>query len=534
MQDDVRRQLVAEAEFGRKQPAEGRDGMVISSHPLVTRTGVEILRAGGNAVDAVLGAAAMQVVVEPHMTTVCGVLSLLHHDAATGESCYLNGSMNAPLAPLPGFGMHDLATGRGVSVPGWAAAFEAARARLGTWSRERLLQPAIDMARDGFEIHPFLYGMMFEQAGSLGRTQEGRSIYMPEGALLSPGRMLRQPELARTLEAFASLGPDHFYRGDWARRFVDAVREAGGVLTLEDLDRYEVRWQEPARSSYRNYTTLGSPPPDNGGTHVLEILNLVERLDLETWGPPTESADSLYWLMRFCGEVHADGARQRDPAYFPMPLETILSKQWAATRFELMQMAAPLIPERATAPYPGSNHLSVVDRDGNAVTLLHSVMSMPWANGLFVDGVPVWAGGMHFLRVMPEPGGRASCYVGPTMVLDGDRPVIVAGSPSVSLIPTIVQNILNLLDFGLDVETSVHLPRFGGTSLTAPTNPPGYYIEADIDSKLQAEMRRRGLALDVRNPWDFLQGSFEGIHCGADGVLHACADPRRTGKAEAV
>ncbi len=533
--------LTARATFGRKTRASGREGVVVSSHPVVSRVGTDVLREGGSAVDAVLAAAVAQTVIEPHMGTIFGMLSLMHFDAASGRTEYMNSSMNAPLAGLPGFSGADIATGRGVAVPGFWAGLEAARERFGRMSRERLLAPAITLAREGFPIYPFLYGMMFEQAGKLGLFAEGREIYFPGGALAGPGHRLKQQRLADTLEALAAGGADHFYRSAaFTQKVVDTVKAAGGVLTMEDFDRFEVRWQEPAWGSYKGRRIAGSPPPDNGGTHLIEILQLLEQLPLQQWGAPHESADTLYWLARCCTEVFNEGGRQRDPESYHLPLELITSKAYAQQRLELMKMSLPNTFSATGVPYPGSNHLTVVDAQGNIATVLHSVMSMPWSNGLIVDGVNIWAGAAHFLRQMPKPGGRGTLYVAPHIVFDdqdGKRPLLAGGSPSVGLIPACVSNILNIVEFGQDIETSVHQPRVGGPSLASMLMPGNLSttIEVDCgDDALRADVKARGLPLETVAPWNFMLGSYEGIHLKADGSAEACADPRRAGAAEAA
>jgi gamma-glutamyltranspeptidase/glutathione hydrolase len=530
-------ELAARARFGPKRKASGKNGVAVSSHPIVTRVATEVLRAGGNAVDAILAASAAQTVVEPHMTTICGMLSMMHYDAATGQTTYLNGAINAPKAGLPGFGPADAATGRGVGVPGFWAAWEAARERFASWPSDRLLAPAIELARTGFPIYPFLYGMMFEQVAKLGLTEAGRSLYFKDNALKNPGDRLVQNELADTLEQLAAKGHDYFYRSEFTRKVVDTVKAAGGVLTMEDFDDYQVRWVEPAWGEYRGLKVAGSPPPDNGGTHLIEILNLIELIPLKEWGPPTESADSLYWIGRFCNEVFMEGGKQRDPNSWPLPLETIVSKDYARIRFELMKMSEPRQPARDEAPYPGSNHLTVVDAKGNVATILHSVMAMPWSNGLIVDGVNIWAGAVHFLRQMPNPGDRGTVYVAPHIIFGKDsKPLIAAGSPSVGLIPNCIQNALNLIDFGLDIEASVHRPRVGGPSLaTMLSANPACMVEVDCgDAAIHDAVRAKGLALDVVSPWNFHAGSYEGVHMPGDGLAEACADPRRAGAAEAA
>src|SRR5215472_16523653 len=215
MEAAERRELVKRAHFGRKQMARSRKGMACTSHPIVSWVAVDTLKKGGNAADAALAASITQTVVEPHMTTITGVLSMLHFDAATRQTTYVNGSMNAPLSELKGFNQKDLGSGRGACVPGWWAGFEAALERHGTRTKKDLMSTAIELARDGFEIHPFLYGEMFAQCHLLGKYPEGREIFMPEGCLLDVGETLRQASMARTLERLRDEGSDYFYRGDF-------------------------------------------------------------------------------------------------------------------------------------------------------------------------------------------------------------------------------------------------------------------------------------------------------------------------------
>lgn len=530
--------LTARANFGRKTKATGKHGVIVSSHPVVSRVGTDVLRDGGNSVDAILAAAVAQCVIEPHMCTIFGMLSLLHHDAGNGRTQYMNSSMNAPLAGLAGFSAAEMAGGRAVAVPGFWAGFEAAHAKFGSLPRERLLAPAIQLATEGFPVYPFLYGMMFEQAGKLGLTAEGRDTYLPGGALMNPGERLRQPRLAETLRRLLDGGADYFYRSAFTQKVVEAVKDIGGVLTREDFERFDVRWDEPAWGSYKGFRIAGSPPPDNGGTHLIEILQLLEQLPLSQWGAPHESADTMYWLARCCTEVFNDGGRQRDPKDFPVPLDVITSKAYAQQRLALMKMSVPNTFSPSGVPYPGSNHLTVVDAQGNVTTALHSVMSMPWTNGLIVDGVNLWAGGVHFLRQQPRPGGRGTLYVAPHLVFDGQgKPLLAGGSPSVGLIPACVSNILNIVEFGLDIETSVHQPRVGGPAMASMLTPGNLTTTVEVDcgdASLRAEVKERGLPLETVSPWNFMLGSYEGIHLKEDGTAEACADPRRAGAAEAA
>jgi gamma-glutamyltranspeptidase/glutathione hydrolase len=525
-----RHKLLEQAQFGRKTPASGKKGMVICSHPLASQAGADILKSGGNAADAALAMSVCQTVVEPHMTGITGVLSMLYFDVKTGKTSYVNGSAARPMADLPGFNAADISAGRGVAVPGFWAGFEAAHEKHGKSSKASIMAAAIDYAREGFEIHPFLWGEIFTQYHMIALTAKGQEIFMKNNTLPRPGDLLVQKRAADTLEALLAEGNEYFYRGAFAKELVETVQAAGGALTMDDMARYEARWQEPSEGTYRNYRVVASPPPDHGGSHMIEILNMVELLDLQRLGPPTDSPESLFHMARIANQVYADGSKQHDPATHELPMDILLSKEYAQMRFDLMQMDQKLDAGNAPPP-PGSNHVTAVDADGNVATILHSCMSYPWSNGLFAGGVTVVAAGAHYLRVMPGPGDRISAYVCPNIIFDGNRPVLASGSPSVALLQNILQNTVNILDFGINIGDSVHRPRFGAGSYTKPGS---LQIEVDIDEKVRKAAGDRGISWETVNPWNWLHGSFEGIHMTADGTAHACGDPRRNAMAIAV
>lgn len=356
-------------------------------------------------------------------------------------------------------------------------------------------------------------------------------MYYPDGGLINPGEMLYQKRAADTLERLAEEGNDYFYFGDFARDYCEVVQAAGGVTTPEDFERYDVRVQEPARGSYRGYEILGSPAPDHGGLHIIEIMQMLEFLDIAKLGPVTDSAELLWQMSRIATQVFTDGGRHRDPKYHDVPEKMIASKAYARTRFDLLQMDAPL--EETPQPPPGSCHVTAVDADGNVATILHSCMSLPWTNGLFVGGHTIVASGAHFFRVMPGPGERATTYVAPNMMLRDGRPVIASGSPSGSLLQNIVQNYTNMFDHGMDIEESSNRPRFGNAYAAGGTMFPA--VEVDFPSKTRDEANARGLGVGVVNQWNWGMGSFEAIYIDPDtGRRHAVGDARRNAMAEAV
>lgn len=536
MNQQERARLAASARFGSKPPATAAHGMIVASHPLAARAGLEAMQAGGNACDAVLAAAMMQLVVEPHMTSITGGLSMLYRDGASGQAGYLNGNVNAPLAPLPGYSGRDIYSGRGVPVPGWWPAFHAAAGRWGRRSLAQLMDPAIEVAREGFPIDPYLYGVMYGRQEAIGIHPQGRETFWPQGHLLTQGEPLVQARVARTLERLRDEGMA-YWLGDFARAFCAENRRGGGVITEADFHAYQPLFQRPVQGSYRErYTILGSPPPDDGGMLLIEALNLLEQIDLQRLGPPAESFETLQWLMRVHDEVYYAPPRQGDLDSAPELVATLLSKQYAAERLELLKVREP----RATGamPTPGTIHISAVDADGNIASCTHSHMASGWANGLFAEGFQLSGGGSFFQRILPQPGARATVYLAPNIVLRDGKPFIVSGSPSVSLVACVLQNLVNLMDFGMSPEQSVHQPRFG----TRPHNPQngwerGNTLECGFSQDMQQHFLdwadERRLWRQLVHPRCTLTGNFEAIVIDPDsGLLNACADPRRCGAAE--
>jgi gamma-glutamyltranspeptidase/glutathione hydrolase len=394
------------------------------------------------------------------------------------------------------------------------------------------MAPAITFAREGVEVTPFLFAELFADGNAALRTEAGRRIFAPQRRLLEPGELLVQSEAADLYERVAERGCDEFYRGGFAQRLVGAVQAAGGPLTMRDLDLYEAEWMQPARGSYRGVDVVASPPPDQGGTHVIEMLHMIEQLPLAEWGPATESPDTLEWLVRIHNLVLEEGKRQGDPRGHHLPLDLITSKDYAAMRLELLRMTAASSAAPAAVAPPGSNHLTVVDDKGNVATALHSCMALPWTNGLFVDGISVAAVGAHFPRRLPLPGERINSIIAPTMLVRDGRPWLAAGSPSGALLANLIQLTTALVDFEQDLETVVHTPRFGG-----PSNKVMYgsgwggsgftaMLESDFPEDVRTKVEKRGVLFDLIRPWSWENGSLEAVLIEGHSKS-ACGDPRR-------
>lgn len=522
-------ELARRAEYGPKEPVHGQHGVVVSSHPLAVRAGLDVLRDGGTACDAALATAAAQLVVEPHMTAPTGGLSMLHWDAERSTADYLNGNVAAPLAPLPDFHGADLHTARGVPVPGWWPAFRAAHRRFGTRPVAALLDPAIQLAREGFAVHPYLFGEMYVRRAELGAHPQAREQFLPAGSLLAPGQSLRQERVARSLERLRDEDLD-YYLGDFANAFSQECQRGGGVITPEDFQTYQAEWHEPVHGTYREAELFASAPPDDGGCQLLEALNLLEQVELAEYGPAHESAETLALLAAVHNEVY-----YAPPRTAATELNALLDKDYATRRFDKLGGPCGHFPR----PSPGTIHVTVVDRSGNIASVTHSHMASPWVNGLFAEGFQLSGGGSFFQRGMPDPGSRANVYLAPNLVLRDGKPVLASGSPSVSLVACVLQNLVNILDFGIPLAESVGLPRFGAR----PHDPelgwvPGITLEHgfgdSVTERFRADCTRRGLWLRELGPWHSLTGNFEAVTIDpSTGELHSRADPRRNGWAAA-
>jgi gamma-glutamyltranspeptidase/glutathione hydrolase len=505
--DEERKKLIYEAHFGPKTPAQSQRGMVICSHPLATREAINVLKSGGNACDAALCAAIVQTVIEPHMTGITGILSMLYFDAATGQTSYVNAGWNTPLEPLGKVYLKDIKSGRALGVPGWWAGFEAALARHGTKPKKEIMAPAIRYARDGFELHPFLWGEIFVQSHRIGLSEMGREIYLPGNIVPRPGNILYQKRAADTLERLLDEGNEFYYRGAFAEAHTQVVQNAGGVITRRDMEAYEAQWLDPQWGLYRGHDIA------SGGPAVIDALRKIEKLDLQTLGPPTDSVETFTHMLQ--ATTGLKGKKKKSETK-----EEKLAHQREAELFRLHRI-----------PHPGTCHDSVIDTKGNVAAVFHTSNAWPWDNGLFVMGVSVCAGG-YFLLGKTTPGKRGTTASPANIIFKDKKPILVSGSPSISLLSNIVQNTTNILDFNIPIAESVKRPRFGGRSIDQPGSA---VIEADFNPSVRKKAEERGFRFDVVNPWNWHHGAFEGIHVDpASGTIRACGDPRRCSKAEGL
>ncbi|WP_283136407.1 gamma-glutamyltransferase [Rhizohabitans arisaemae] len=508
----------------RPDPAQmsavGRGAMISTSHPAASAAGVAALRAGGSAVDAYLAAAAVQTVVEPTMTTLGGGLMVAVYDPATGA-----GRMVAAAGGLPAAEDGDLDeagrwSGRTVVTPGWVLGAHAAWSKWGRLGWAELFSGALTAAREGFTVDQLLWGWAFECRTVAGRYAAGRRVWFPDGHMFGVGEVLRQPELAETIGKLAEQGPSYFYEGEFARRYVETARAAGGRITLDDMAAGAAADVAlpvlPVAGGYELHTT--------GSLYAL-MLSMAGIGGLGRRGRPDEDPESLYLLMRIVEEAwHYGLSISGDPFSGKSPLDAMADAVSPEVAERLWRQVESGPPRPFDAMNMGTNAIVVVDGSGMIAYGTHSATSTPFGVGLMVDGVVVTRPITLFTeRWAPIPMGWGTSLLA---VRDG-RPVLAAGSPSVSALQNVLQNSVNILERGMDPAESVRQPMFGAARY--PSRRP--MVESTMGEQAITEVERRGLGITRVSPWEPEMGSFQAVHIRPDGTLHGVADPRRLGRA---
>lgn len=465
-------------------------GMVVAPQPDAVEEGIRVLRNGGNAVDAALSAALVQGVVDPQMCGVGGFGSLLYYHRASGEFHQIDFHGKAPSLTEPGMwedlflgecpdGFGYLLNGRvndvgykSITTPGVMAGFRDALERFGTVKWESLFDAAIAYAREGFLVRPALrrwweHKPQFGRAGTLERlthTPAARALCTKNGSLYEEGETFVNRGLAETLSLLAREGPDYFYSGPMADAMVIDIEANGGLLRHNDLADYNAIPGMPLKGEYRGFTLYTSPPP-GGGITLLEILNILEGYPLGDMGhnsPQYIRAVSRAMRAAFAHRAQFVG----DPAFVDVPVDRLISKEHALEIREALDSGRDFtVPARKVYEPPDTTHISVLDGQGNAVAMTHS---LGVSAGVITPGLgfmynncmnafdPV-AGGPNSI----QPGKSRVTGMSPTMVCKGGRPYFILGAPGgTRIITAVLQAILNVIDFRMSAQDAVSAPRF--------------------------------------------------------------------------
>ncbi|MEK7444864.1 MAG: gamma-glutamyltransferase, partial [candidate division NC10 bacterium] len=523
-------------------------GMVASPHPLASRAGVEILEAGGSAVDAAIAAAAVLCVVYPHMTSVGGDAFWLIHDARRGGVRFLNGGGRAAAgATLEWFAsrglgeipLHGIVPAT-LTVPGAVDSWCEAQAGHGRLTLARDLAPAIGYAREGFEVTERLAQWTGQAAERLAASAEAAAIFLPGGRPPRAGERLANPDLARTLEAIGSAGRAAFYEGEIAREIVRYSRAQGGFFSARDFEAQRARWGEPLSGTYRSVTIYETPPPTQG-LAVLEMLNLLEPYDLgamEYLGP-----DHVHLLVQ--AKMLAFHDRDRllaDPDFAKVPVERLLSRAYADERRRLIDPARALpwdgVPTSASLA-GDTVYVCAVDAEGNAASLIQSLYGV-YGSGVVAGstGVVLQNRGAYFSldRQHPnrlEPGKVPFHTLIASLAFRGDRLWQVFGCMGADGQPQIhLQAYTAMIDFGRGVEEALASPRWLSGRFVLGDPRDLLNMEGRFPEPTFTELARRGHRIHRWGPWSELAGHAHGITVDPErGTRLGAADPRSDGAA---
>ena len=522
------------------QPTHSQHAMVVSVHELASRAGVEMLRSGGNAVDAAVATGFALAVVHPQAGNLGGGGFLLlrkangnthfidfreRAPAAATESMYLDAQGNV----IPESNKDSSVVGyKSVGVPGSVAGLVYAEKKYGKLSLDKVIAPAVKLAHDGFVL-AYEDAQDLKDDEYLSQFPESKRIFQRNGNYYQPGELFKQPELARTLERIAK-NPEDFYHGAIAQQLASVIRKNGGLITTDDLAAYEVKEREPIRGSYRGYDIISAPPPSSGGVALVEILNILEGFDLAKFG--NRSADAIHLEVEAFRRAFYDRADfMGDPDFAKVPVAQLIDKKYAAAWRDSIDPAHATAStdlkrpsfselERVARAHHGTirepentTHYSVVDAEGNAVavttTLNDSFGSRVTAEGLgfllndemddFTSkpGVPNTYGLIQGPANAIGPRKRPLSAMTPTIVLKDDKLFLVLGSPGGPTIITTVANILmGVVDFGLDIQEAVNAPRFHHQWL-----PDEILVEDRLSPDTMNILRSKGHKLNVRHSW---------------------------------
>ncbi|MGA7804630.1 gamma-glutamyltransferase [Bradyrhizobium sp.] len=491
----------------QKRPASGSRGMVVSNHPLASAAGVEMLAAGGNAIDAAIATLFTLTVVEPMMVGIIGG-GMAHVRLADGSHRFIDGQSTVPARVRPDTyrskpgSAHDVfdtvddenLTGpRAVAVPGSLIAWCETLQRFGTMSLADVMQPAIRHAARGYAATPYLHECITDSAAEMLRDKPISAIFLPNGVPLKAGDRVVQAEYAETLNHIAQRGEAALYQGPLGDRLVDYMTAHGGFVGKQDLTSYRTVERQPIRADYRGWQIMGPPPPAASGVHIAQMLNILEGFDITASGFGT--AETIHLLAEALKIAFADrAAASGDPGYVNVPVEQLTSKDYASERRRAIDL------DRAQAWGAGvaqiesahTTHMTAADGFGNVVATTQTINNLFGAKFL-VPGLGVIPNNyMSLFDPRPghalslAPGKRVTTSMSPMMALRDHRLVYALGLPGGKRIfPSAMQALINLIDHGMSLQEAVEAPRVW-------TEGNALEVEQAVPEAVRARLRAMG------------------------------------------
>ena len=534
--------------FASRSEVIGTQGMVASSQPLATQVGLDILKAGGSAVDAAIAANATLGLMEPTGCGIGGDLFAIVWDAGKGELTGLNASGRSPqsltLRHFRELGLKEIPYlgPLSVSVPGAVDGWYALHERYGRLPMSDLLAPAIKYAEEGFPVTQFIAALWEENVESRKEYAGVREIYMPGGAAPKTGDVFKNPNLANTYKKIAEGGRDVFYKGDIAKKIDAYMAEQGGFLTYDDLAKHTSEWVTPLATNYRGYDVY-ELPPNGQGVVALQMLNILEGYDLRNMG--FGSKQYLHTLIEAKKVAYEDRAKfYADPDFYNAPIDMLLSKDYAAERRKL------IADDKAATTYPPGDakletgdtiYLTVADKDGNMISLIQSNYG-DLGSGMTPEelGFQLQNRGQLFSLEdghanVYEPGKRPFHTIIPAFVMKDGRPWLSFGVMGGSMQPQAhAQIIINLIDFDMNLQEAGDAARMRHSGSSQPTDEVmtdggTVYLESGIPESVREELKAMGHKIASQRT---AYGGYQAIlRNDVQGVYYGASESRKDGQA---
>jgi gamma-glutamyltranspeptidase/glutathione hydrolase len=472
-------------------PVVARNGMVATEQELASRIGLEVLQAGGNAVDAAVAIGFALAVALPNAGNIGGGGFMMVYDAKTAKSVAVDFREVAPAAASRNMYLDDkgnvidgksLYTHHAVGIPGTVAGMEHALKKWGTMPLSRVVQPAVELAEKGYPVSETLAKVLSQEKANMGKWDATKAIFWKNGAPLRAGDLLVQKDLGQSLRLIAQGGAKAFYEGEIAQKIAAEMARHGSPMTLQDLRGYKVVEREPVRGSYRGYQIVTMPPPSSGGAHLVQILNMMERWPLKDWG--VNSAQTVHHVSEAMKLAYADRSEYLgDPGFTKIPLAGLTSKKYADSLAQAIDAnkarGAKEIKPGKPQPYESdqTTHYSVVDKAGNMVAVTYT-LNTNFGSGIVAGGTGIMLNNeMDDFSAKPgvpnaygliggdanavAAGKRPLSSMTPTFVLKDGKPWLVTGSPGgARIITTVLQQIVNGIDFGMNPAEAAATVRF--------------------------------------------------------------------------
>ena len=536
--------------FATRSVVMAPHAMVCTSQPLATEAAIDILKRGGNAIDAAIAANAVLGVTDPEMNGIGGDLFAIVYDAKTKQLYGLNASGRSPYAltlkilqqdgrqyipfsgPLP------------VSVPGCVDGWFQLHDRFGILSMKDILSAAIGYARNGFPVADEAAFYFAGLKSLYGNDPNVREVFLPDGSAPERGELFKNPELANTLEKIADGGRDVFYKGEIAKKIAAFMKKSGGYLSYRDLADHTSQWVDPVSTTYRGYR-VWELPPNGQGIAVLQMLNILENFDFSKI--PFGSAEHIHLFTEAKRLAYEDRAKYySDPDFAKIPVKELISKSYAADRAKLINLQKP-----TAFYYPGSDsalkngetvYLTVADSEGNMVSLIQSNFAA-FGSGMVPDSLGFFLQNRGYLFSLKAgqnntyaPHKRPFHTIIPAFVTRNGQPYMSFGVMGGSFQPEgQVEVLMNMIDFGMNIQEAGDAPRIDHEGSSEPTGKPGggvgtIYLESGFSPATIRDLLQMGYQVAAGTP-----GNFGGYQCikydVKNHVYHGASDPRKDGMA---